>query len=69
MLMTLVKKVLSMPSTPPETAEPDTFEDRLSPWQAKAAAIWLGLVTLAYLGTIVVERGERIRRIVESFWN
>ncbi|MBI1323928.1 hypothetical protein GC170_12195 [bacterium] len=60
---------MNTPSTPPETVEPDTFEDRLSPWQAKGAAIWLGLVTLAYLGTIVVERGERIRRIVDSFRN
>lgn len=57
------------PSTPPEPAEPDTFEDRLTPWQAKVVAIWLGLVTLSYLGTIVVERGERIRRIVDSIRN
>lgn len=60
---------MNTPSTPPETAELAKFEDRLSPWQAKAAAIWLGLVTVAYLGTIVVERGERIRRIIVSLWN
>jgi len=58
-----------MPSTLPETAETATDEDRFSPLQAKVAAIWLGLVTLAYLGTIVVERGERIRRIVDSIRN
>lgn len=60
---------MNTPSTPPESVETGTFDDRLSPWQAKAAAIWLGLVTLAYLGTIVVERGERILRIVNSIRN
>ena len=55
MLMPLVKTVMNMPSTLPETAETATDEDRVSPLQAKVAAIWLGLVTLAYLGTIVVE--------------
>jgi hypothetical protein len=34
----------------------------------KLAAAWLALVTLAYLGTILAERGERIMKTLNSFW-
>lgn len=36
-------------------------------WKARVAAAWVCFVFCAYLGTIIVERGERIRRIV-SHW-
>lgn len=52
---------------PPETTEPANDAETLAPWKAKAAAVWIGLVTLCYIGTIVMERGERIQRIVSSF--
>ncbi len=51
---------------PPEATELANEPEALAPWKAKAAAVWIGLVTLGYLGTIVTERGERIQRIVSS---
>jgi hypothetical protein len=52
---------------PPEATELANDADNLAPWKVKAAAVWIGLVTLCYIGTIVAERGERIHRIVSSF--
>jgi|GEM_PF-5137118 len=51
---------------PPEATELAEEADTFEPWKAKAAAVWIGLVTLGYLGTIVTERGERIQRIITS---
>ena len=39
----------------------------LPAWKARLAAVWVTLVFLAYLGTIFVERGERIGRIVSQW--
>lgn len=52
---------------PPETAEPEGESQCRGTWPNKAAAVWVGLVTLGYVGTIVMERGERIHRIFSAF--
>lgn len=52
---------------PPDTTGITNDPETLAPWKVKAAAVWIGLVTLGYLGTIMMERGERIQRIVSSF--
>jgi hypothetical protein len=54
---------------PPEATELANDAEPIAPWKTKAAAIWIGLVTLGYLGTIVMERGERIVKILKSLAN
>lgn len=43
--------------------------DHIQPWKARLAAAWVLFVFFAYLGTILMERGERIGRIIAYLMN
>lgn len=41
--------------------------DHLPAWKSRLAAAWVLFVFFSYMGTIALERGERIWRMIESF--